>query len=308
MQPKVYMYRRGQILKFKNKKLQFIYDEIFSFNNMMSEDNIGSFAASAAFFFILSFFPLVMLLMSLLHYTNLTREQLSDMLSNVIPAEMNSVMESIISEAYGKTALTVSLSALVILWTAGKGFMAMKSGMDVAVGSSEKRNYFLLRFFGAVDAVVLMAIILLALALGVFGQMLEEFVEKRIEITGDFLEILVNFRKVIMLAVFGAIFTLWYRFTPYWKKSTRKSGEKIRLISLLPGALVSSVGWHLYSALFSYYLRCSKGFANMYGSLATLIGAMLWLYGCIYLVLIGLEVNVYLLTRNLTGTVKSTER
>ena len=33
----------------------------------------------------------------------------------------------------------------------------------------------------------------------------------------------------------------------------------------------------------------------MYGSLATLIGAMFWLYGCIYLILIGLEINVYLM-------------
>ena len=277
------------------KKPLRIAQKVKGFCDMMSDDNIGSFAASAAYFFILSFFPLVMLLMSLLRYTNLTRDQLTDMLADVIPAEMHSIMVNIISEVYGKTALTVSVSALVILWTAGKGFMALKSGMDVAVGASKKRNYFWLRVLGTVNAILLMAVILAALALGVFGQMLEELLEKHIDFHGDFVLFVVTFRKVIMLAGFGLLFTISYRFTPEWKRSSRFTGKRVRILSLLPGALASSVGWHLYSALFSYYLRCSRGFENMYGSLATLIGAMFWLYGCIYLILVGLEINVYLM-------------
>ena len=278
------------------KKPLKIAQKIKGFCDMISDDNIGSFAASAAYFFILSFFPLVMLLMSLLRYTNLTRDQLTDLLAEAVPPELHSIMVGIISEVYGKTALTVSLSALVILWTAGKGFMALKNGMDIAVGASKKRNYFWLRILGTFNAVILMAVILAALALGVFGQMLEDMIEKHIDFPGDFVMFVVTFRKVIMLAGFGLLFTLAFLFTPDWKRSERNSRRKVRILSLLPGALVSSVGWHLYSALFSYYLRCSHGFENMYGSLATLIGAMFWLYGCIYLILIGLEINVYLMT------------
>ena len=278
------------------KKPLKIAQKIKGFCDMISDDNIGSFAASAAYFFILSFFPLVMLLMSLLRYTNLTRDQLTDLLAEAVPPELHSIMVGIISEVYGKTALTVSLSAMVILWTAGKGFMALKNGMDIAVGASKKRNYFWLRILGTFNAVILMAVILAALALGVFGQMLEDMIEKHIDFPGDFVMFVVTFRKVIMLAGFGLLFTLAFLFTPDWKRSERNSRRKVRILSLLPGALLSSVGWHLYSALFSYYLRCSRGFENMYGSLATLIGAMFWLYGCIYLILIGLEINVYLMT------------
>lgn len=281
----------------KNKGKINIIKWIIDFNNQMKEDNISSFAASAAYFFFLSVFPLAMLLMSLIRYTSLTREQLSDWISDIIPSEMMSFTDEIIAEAYGKTALTVSLSALFILASAGKGFMALKKGMDVAVKIPEKKNYFWLRFIGAINAVVLLAVILLALALGVFGQMLEEMIESRIDFPAPSIEFVVSFRKVIMLAGFGFLFTLSYKFTPNWRDSLRNPGSRVRILSLLPGALVSSVGWHLYSALFSLYLKYfSKGFTNMYGSLATLIGAMLWLYGCIYLVLIGLELNVFLLT------------
>ena len=163
------------------KKPLRIAQKIKGFCDMISDDNIGSFAASAAYFFILSFFPLVMLLMSLLRYTNLTRDQLTDLLAEAVPPELHSIMVGIISEVYGKTALTVSLSALVILWTAGKGFMALKNGMDIAVGASKKRNYFWLRILGTFNAIILMAVILAALALGVFGQMLEDMIEKHID-------------------------------------------------------------------------------------------------------------------------------
>lgn len=260
---------------------------------MMKYDDISAFSASSAYFFILSFIPLTMLLMSLLHYTNLSREQLLELISGFVPAEMSGFFSDIVDEVYGKTAAAVSLSAVITLWTSGKGFMALKTGMQAAVHVDRKKSYISLRLIGAVDAIVFLAIIIMALALGVFGQMLEDMIEKRIDVPTTFWDVVVNFRKVIMLAVFIAIFSVSYRFIPEWKDSTKFGSIKIRFIDMLPGAAVSAVGWHLYSALFSLYLNMSAGFEKMYGSLSVLIGVMLWFYGCMYLVLAGLEINVY---------------
>lgn len=259
----------------------------------MKEDNISAFAASSAYFFILSFIPLTMLLMSLLHYTNLSREQLLMMTSGFIPAEMSDFFTEIVDEVYGKTAAAVSLSALVTLWTSGKGFMALTTGMQEAVHVDKKKSYISLRILGAVDAVVFLAMIIMALALGVCGKMLESVIEKRIDVPVDFWDILVSFRKVITIAVYIAMFSILYRFIPSWKKSTIFEGKKVRFFDMLPGAVVSALGWQLYSSLFSLYLHFSPGFEIMYGSLTVIIGIMLWFYGCMYLVLIGLEVNVW---------------
>ncbi len=280
----------------KNKKGFSIVREILNIGTSMRDNNTAAFAASSAFFFILTFFPLAMLLMSLLRYTSLSQENINLLVESVVPAEMIPFMNDIISEVYSKTAVTVSLSALVILWTSGKGFMALKSGMDAAADTGKKRNYFFLRLIGTANALVFMAMIVLSLALGVFGKMLEEMLERRIDFPGGFFEILVTFRKVILLAVFVALFTLAYRFTPDWKTSRRTGGRKTRLMSMIPGAGIAALGWQIYSALFSLYLRYAGGFENMYGSLATFIAVMLWFYGCMYILLAGMEINVWYIT------------
>ena len=60
----------------------------------------------------------------------------------------------------------------------------------------------------------------------------------------------------------------------------------------LPGAMFAAVGWMVISWVFSIYLDVFKGFSNMYGSLTTIVLIMLWMYFCMYCILIGGEFNV----------------
>lgn len=279
------------------KIIKWIIKQIIDIGNRVKYDNISAFSASSAYFFILSFIPLTMLLMSLLHYTNISKDQLISLTSGFIPNEMSKFFTDILDEVYGKTAATASLSAVVTLWTSGKGFTALKTGMQAAVHAEKKGSYFSLRIWGALDTIIFLIMIIMALALGVFGQMIENFFEERIDVPDDFWVFIISFRKVIMLSVYIAIFSFSYRFIPDWRHSSIFKNRKIGFFDMLPGAAVSAVGWQLYSSLFSLYLAFSPGFENMYGSLAVVIGIMLWFYGCMYLVLVGLEINVWYLDK-----------
>ena len=59
-----------------------------------------------------------------------------------------------------------------------------------------------------------------------------------------------------------------------------------------PGAVFTAFGWTLASFIFSVYMDIFKGFSNMYGSLTTIVLIMLWLYFCMYVMLLGGEINV----------------
>lgn len=279
------------------KIIKWIIKQIIDIGNRVKYDNISAFSASSAYFFILSFIPLTMLLMSLLHYTNISKDQLISLTSGFIPNEMSKFFTDILDEVYGKTAATASLSAVFTLWTSGKGFTALKTGMQAAVHAEKKGNYFSLRIWGALDTIIFLIMIIMALALGVFGQMIENFIEERIDVPDDFWVFIISFRKVIMLSAYIAIFSFSYRFIPDWRHSSIFKNRKTGFFDMLPGAAVSAVGWQLYSSLFSLYLAFSPGFENMYGSLAVVIGIMLWFYGCMYLVLVGLEINVWYLEK-----------
>ena len=67
--------------------------------------------------------------------------------------------------------------------------------------------------------------------------------------------------------------------------------KRRRLRSQFPGAIFTAFGWTLASFIFSIYMDIFKGFSNMYGSLTTIVIIMLWLYFCMYVVLLGGEMN-----------------
>ena len=68
----------------------------------------------------------------------------------------------------------------------------------------------------------------------------------------------------------------------------------VQLRIQLMGAAFSAVGWMIVSWIFSVYLDIFKGFSSMYGSLTTIVLIMLWLYFCMYILLLGGEVNMIL--------------
>ena len=78
-------------------------------------------------------------------------------------------------------------------------------------------------------------------------------------------------------------FLLMYKFLP---------NRKATLKSQLPGAVISAVAWSVFSLIFSIYLEYFN-VSNMYGSLTTLIMIMLWVYFCMFIVLLGAEINAY---------------
>ena len=66
------------------------------------------------------------------------------------------------------------------------------------------------------------------------------------------------------------------------------------LFRSLPGAMFAAVGWMVVSWVFSIYLDVFEGFSSMYGSLTTIVLIMLWMYFCMYCILLGGEMNVLL--------------
>ena len=96
--------------------------------------------------------------------------------------------------------------------------------------------------------------------------------------------VLVGMRTLITLVLLCLVFLMLYKFVPNRSETLK---------SQIPGAMVSSVAWSLFSLAFSIYIDLTPGTVNMYGSLTTLVLIMLWLYFCMWILLIGAEINSY---------------
>ena len=265
-----------------------IFTKVQTILDVFQEHRLNAAAAHAAFFIILSFIPCVILLFSLLQFTSIDKVTITVMIQKILPREMQTFFAGIIRDAYNRTASTVSLSALATVWSAGRGMMALTQGLQWIAGIKESRNYFAVRFRATLYTVVMLLSIIVFLLLGVFGNALLNIIAVRFPIATYAVEIIIDIKNVFLLLFATVIFTLIYRFMP---------GNEIPLSQHLPGAVVSSLGWFLFSYAFSVYVDDFSGFSNMYGSLTALILLMLWLYFGMYITLIGAEFNQLLVKR-----------
>ena len=265
-----------------------IFTKVQTILAVFQEHRLNAAAAHAAFFIILSFIPCIILLFSLLQFTSIDKVTITVMIQKMLPREMQTFFAGIIRDAYNRTASTVSLSALATVWSAGRGMMALTQGLQWIAGIKESRNYFAVRFRAALYTVVMLLSISVFLLLGVFGNALLNLIAVRFPIATYAVEMIIDIKNVFLLLFATVIFALIYRFMP---------GNEILLSQNLPGAVVSSLGWFLFSHAFSVYVDDFSGFSNMYGSLTALILLMLWLYFGMYITLIGAEFNQLLAKR-----------
>jgi membrane protein len=70
--------------------------------------------------------------------------------------------------------------------------------------------------------------------------------------------------------------------------------RKSKLRYELPGAVFSTIVWMVYSWAFSFYISNYANYSVTYGSLATIVIFILWLYVTMNIVFIGAEINVVL--------------
>ena len=245
-------------------------------------DHVSAYATQAAFFMMLSFVPIIMVLMTLVQYTPVTQATIISVVEEVLPTTIQGAIIAIVNEVYKQSGTTLTVSILVALWSSGRGMLAMANGLNSVRRYQEKRNYFFLRLRAALYTVAFLAAMILTLVLLGFGNSIKFLVNKYIPVFEYASDVIIDIRIVVVMLLLIVVMLFIYRFLP------SKSGK---FINQLPGAVFTSVGWAVLSFLFSVYMDIFKGFANLYGSLTTIVLIMLWLYFCMYTMLLGAEIN-----------------
>ena len=251
--------------------------------------NIPLYAANASFFVMLSVFPALVLLLSLLRYTDLSVENLIGALGGIIPAALMERARGLILEVYEKSSGTlVGVSAVTALWSAGKGIYGLVKGLNGVYGTREDRGYFRIRLISMGYTFAFLLVLLLTLILHVFGDIFLRWLRYGGSPGFRILAGAVNLRFALLLPVQIMIFALMFMVLP---------NKRNRFWESVPGAVLAALGWLGFSDAYSVYVTHFSGFANVYGSVYAVALAMLWLYCCISIVFYGGGLNRYLAER-----------
>lgn len=266
------------------KKRKLSFQMLFGFFKRMQQDHVSAYASQAAYFLIMSFIPFVLFLTTIVQYTPLTYGMVREAILSVVPQNLQGFVLSIVAEVYTRSSAVLPVSALVALWSSGKCIQALTRGLNTIYHVQETRNWLISRIYSVIYTFLFVVAIVVCLLLLVLGNRLHELVLEYIPFVGIIIGRILSARTFLVFVVLFFIFLILYRFVP---------NRKATLKSQAPGAFLTAVAWSLFSYFFSLYFSLFPGFANMYGSLATIILAMLWLFVCMNLLLYGAEVNAY---------------
>jgi membrane protein len=253
-------------------------------------------AKASAYSSILTFFPALLVVGSLLANSRKTAAYLREIsyaLDRILPAGSPAALSYLKGNATTSVGLLVTAS-LITLWTA--------SGVMISWMEGFRRCYELPKIWGLVkERMIAFELVILAGIPLSFATILVA--------SGSRIERAILFR---LNHEFGFYVLLMWMATR-WLIATLTSIAVIALVyhnavprtqpwhSVLPGATLATVLWFLSTAMFGWYLQRYADYSVMYGSLGAAIALLVWMYLISLVILVGAEFNAMLFPRAFLG-------
>ncbi|MNI31980.1 hypothetical protein D3C73_858780 [compost metagenome] len=267
----------------------------FSFSRQLYQkmklDDVQGISAQLTYYLILSLFPFLIFIMTLIGYAHISVEDKIRDLEQIMPGEAISIIEEIVKDvAEGRSQALLSFGMLATLWAASKGINAIIKGLNRAYDIEESRVFWKIRGIAFLATLFIGLVVLLSILLLVLGTWLKTQVFLLIDLPYGFQKIWDLLQYAVPLFVMFAVFTLLYWIAP---------SRRLTLKEVMPGAMFATLGWIITSILFSVYVNQFSNFTETYGSLGGVMILLIWLYISSIIILAGGEINAILMKRSL---------
>lgn len=153
----------------KKKEKQSVLQLLRGFMVRANGDHVGAYAAQAAYFLIMSFIPFILFLTTIIRYTPLTYNMVSETIRAFVPHNIQNFVLTIVSEVYGRSTAVVPISAIMALWSAGKAMQSLTNGLNSIYHVHETRNWLITRMYAVVYTFLFSIAIIASLLLLVLG-------------------------------------------------------------------------------------------------------------------------------------------
>ncbi|ENR7986540.1 TPA_asm: YihY family inner membrane protein [Listeria monocytogenes] len=255
----------------------------------VGRNDVSGNAAQLAYYMLFSIFPMLLIAATLLAYLHIDKDSVFNMIKEFAPDQIMDFLEENLNNLLTqKNGGLLSIGIIATLWSASNGMNAVMKSLNKAYGVTNKRNYVVQRLLSMFFTLAMLATVGATLLLLVFGQQIGMFLINHLNFSEDFLSFWNNLRWTVTLIVIFVVFTFLY-----WVAPNRRS----TLISVLPGALFSTIGWIVASLGFAYYVNNFGNYSATYGSIGVIIILMLWFYLTGIILMIGGELNATLAIR-----------
>jgi membrane protein len=250
-------------------------------------DDVTDRAAALTYYGVLAIFPGMLVLVSILGLLGKsTTDKVIANLGAVAPGSVSSFLRSIVQQVQGNSGgagIAGIIGLLVALWSASGYVAAFMRASNAIYDVDEGRPIWKtapVRFFTTLALVVMLVI---SAAIVVLTGPVASQVGKAFGI-GSSAVLVWNIAKwPVLLIIVSIMFALLYKVTPNVKQPAFKW--------ISPGGVLAVVVWVIASALFALYVSFAGSYNKTYGSLATVIIFLVWLWISNIAILLGAEFN-----------------
>ncbi len=251
----------------------------------IKEDDLPGLSAQLAYYFLLSLFPLLIFLLTLMPYLPIPQRDILGAIQDFAPPEafalieknLNSIMEN-------RSGGLLSLGIIGTIWSASNGINALVRAFNKAYNVDETRSFIVARGMSILFTFGMVFVFIIALVLPVFGEEIGKFLFSFLGLDGAFIVIWNLIRWALTPLILFGIFTILYWVAP---------NLKMKCKSAIPGAIFATIGWIITSLGFSFYVSNFGNYTSTYGSIGGIIILMIWLYLSAFIILLGGEINAF---------------
>lgn len=249
----------------------------------IQENEVTALAAQSTYYLILSFFPFLIFMVTVISYTPYFNEEVILQLRPFMPEEaFELVLSNVESMLSARRGTLMSTGMLTTLFIASNGVAAMMRGVNKAYRSSENRPFWKVRGLAILFTIALSLLIILSLLTLVFGEIIGNYVFEWIGISEFFKDVWQVSRIALTLVIMGLVFSTFYKFSPNVSLTIRET---------IPGAIFTTLCWVIFSMGFAYYVNHFGQYTVTYGSIGAIIVLLTWLYLSSIVALVGAEIN-----------------
>ncbi|MGL4736726.1 MAG: YihY/virulence factor BrkB family protein [Cellulosilyticaceae bacterium] len=245
---------------------------------------IGARSAQMTYYWLLAFFPFLIMIVTILSYTSFGEVDFIDYVNDFIPTSIMPFIENTLNQLIQYRSPTLlSFGALASVWSASAAVNAMIRGIHKAYNAIDNRPFWIRKLLSMFYTILLAALIAVMIVLLVFGNKIGEHILSLFISNHTIYRPIWDFFRYTTPVV-GLLmgFYLIYKFIPR---------KHLRHKNIWPGALFATFGWYGFSMLFAVYIEYFSKYNQMYGSLGGVFILLIWLYMSGMVLLLGAEIN-----------------
>ena len=269
--------------------LREIREVITSVYHEVKRTRVFNVAAGLSYYFLLSLFPLLILLSTLLGYLPIPHlfDQSMDFAARFVPGEAMGLVRKILQSVLTPSrAGLLSLGVAGTLWAASGGFSAMIDALDIAYDARTSRPMLKQRLLAVGLTFMTGGLMAVAMLLTLVGNRAGHFLAGVFHLFNMFEMVWPYLRWGIIVCCIVLSMEVLYFFGPNVKQ---------RFKHTLPGALLGTVLWVLISEAVNVYISHFANYNKTYGTIGAVVALMFWLYVSSIAILLGAELNSELL-------------